>query len=102
MLADPAMKEEAAATPPEGSSAGAENLSAGGTEKTFGYAWDRNLTDKDGHGQFAPYIELMSAFTPTISLILVSFNPERPNNGANSGIRFKRSARRNKPICKRV
>lgn len=26
---------------------------------SFGYAWDRNLTDKDGHGQFAPYIELM-------------------------------------------
>ncbi len=26
----------------------------------FGYAWDRNLTDKDAGGQFAPYIELMA------------------------------------------
>jgi len=26
----------------------------------FGYAWDRNLTDKDGQGQFGPYIELMA------------------------------------------
>lgn len=26
----------------------------------FGYAWDRNLTDKDAHGEFAPYIELMA------------------------------------------
>jgi tetratricopeptide (TPR) repeat protein len=26
----------------------------------FGYAWDRNLTDADEHGEFAPYIELMS------------------------------------------
>ena len=26
----------------------------------FGYAWDRNLTDKDSRGEFAPYIEIMS------------------------------------------
>ena len=26
----------------------------------FGYAWDRNLTDPDARGEFAPYIELMS------------------------------------------
>jgi tetratricopeptide (TPR) repeat protein len=26
----------------------------------FGYAWDRNLTDKDAHGEFGPYIELMA------------------------------------------
>ena len=26
----------------------------------FGYAWDRNLTDKDAQGEFAPYIEIMS------------------------------------------
>jgi hypothetical protein len=26
----------------------------------FGYAWDRNLTDKDARGEFAPYIELMA------------------------------------------
>ena len=26
----------------------------------FGYAWDRNLTDADGGGEFAPYIEIMS------------------------------------------
>ena len=26
----------------------------------FGYAWDRNLTDADGSGEFAPYIEIMS------------------------------------------
>jgi tetratricopeptide (TPR) repeat protein len=26
----------------------------------FGYAWDRNLTDADGQGQFAPYIEIMA------------------------------------------
>ncbi len=26
----------------------------------FGYAWDRNLTDKDERGEFAPYIEIMS------------------------------------------
>ena len=26
----------------------------------FGYAWDRNLTDPDGHGEFAPYIEIMA------------------------------------------
>ena len=26
----------------------------------FGYAWDRNLTDADGHGEFAPYIEIMA------------------------------------------
>ena len=26
----------------------------------FGYAWDRNLTDKDANGEYAPYIELMA------------------------------------------
>ena len=26
----------------------------------FGYAWDRNLTDADASGEFAPYIEIMS------------------------------------------
>ncbi len=26
----------------------------------FGYAWDRNLTDADERGEFAPYIELMA------------------------------------------
>ncbi len=26
----------------------------------FGYAWDRNLTDADTNGEFAPYIELMA------------------------------------------
>lgn len=26
----------------------------------FGYAWDRNLTDADEHGEHAPYIELMA------------------------------------------
>lgn len=26
----------------------------------FGYAWDRNLTDADAAGEFAPYIELMA------------------------------------------
>jgi len=26
----------------------------------FGYAWDRNLTDPDGTGEYAPYIELMA------------------------------------------
>ncbi|HEV2434930.1 MAG TPA: DUF5107 domain-containing protein [Verrucomicrobiae bacterium] len=26
----------------------------------FGYAWDRNLTDADAHGGFAPYIEIMA------------------------------------------
>ena len=26
----------------------------------FGYAWDRNLTDQDSRGEFAPYIEIMS------------------------------------------
>ncbi len=26
----------------------------------FGYAWDRNLTDPDAQGQYAPYIELMA------------------------------------------
>lgn len=26
----------------------------------FGYAWDRNLTDPDARGEFAPYIELMA------------------------------------------
>lgn len=26
----------------------------------FGYAWDRNLTEPDTNGQYAPYIELMS------------------------------------------
>ena len=26
----------------------------------FGYAWDRNLTDADAHGEFGPYIEIMA------------------------------------------
>ncbi len=26
----------------------------------FGYAWDRNLTDPDAHGECAPYIEIMA------------------------------------------
>jgi tetratricopeptide (TPR) repeat protein len=26
----------------------------------FGYAWDRNLTDVDAHGEYGPYIELMA------------------------------------------
>ena len=26
----------------------------------FGYAWDRNLTDPDEHGEYGPYIELMA------------------------------------------
>lgn len=26
----------------------------------FGYAWDRNLTDRDHNGEFAPYIEIMA------------------------------------------
>ncbi len=26
----------------------------------FGYAWDRNLTDRDAQGEFAPYIEIMA------------------------------------------
>ncbi len=26
----------------------------------FGYAWDRNLTDADANGEYAPYIELMA------------------------------------------
>ncbi|HKI68337.1 MAG TPA: DUF5107 domain-containing protein [Verrucomicrobiae bacterium] len=26
----------------------------------FGYAWDRNLTDADVHGEFPPYIEIMA------------------------------------------
>ena len=26
----------------------------------FGYAWDRNLTDRDGKDEFAPYIEIMA------------------------------------------
>jgi len=26
----------------------------------FGYAWDRNLTDADANGEFAPYIEIMA------------------------------------------
>ena len=26
----------------------------------FGYAWDRNLTERDGRGEFGPYIELMA------------------------------------------
>src|ERR1035438_9206535 len=26
----------------------------------FGYAWDRNLTDADKNGEFAPYIEIMA------------------------------------------
>src|SRR5579859_4956542 len=26
----------------------------------FGYAWDRNLTDADQNGEFAPYIEIMA------------------------------------------
>jgi tetratricopeptide (TPR) repeat protein len=26
----------------------------------FGYAWDRNLTDADAHGEFSPYIEIMA------------------------------------------
>jgi tetratricopeptide (TPR) repeat protein len=26
----------------------------------FGYAWDRNLTDTDAHGEFGPYIEIMA------------------------------------------
>jgi tetratricopeptide (TPR) repeat protein len=26
----------------------------------FGYAWDRNLTEPDAHGEFGPYIELMA------------------------------------------
>jgi tetratricopeptide (TPR) repeat protein len=26
----------------------------------FGYAWDRNLTDADTHGEFGPYIEIMA------------------------------------------
>jgi tetratricopeptide (TPR) repeat protein len=26
----------------------------------FGYAWDRNLTDKDSKGEYAPYIEIMA------------------------------------------
>jgi tetratricopeptide (TPR) repeat protein len=26
----------------------------------FGYAWDRNLTDPDGKGEYAPYIEIMA------------------------------------------
>ncbi|HXC99759.1 MAG TPA: DUF5107 domain-containing protein [Verrucomicrobiae bacterium] len=26
----------------------------------FGYAWDRNLTDPDSHGEFGPYIEIMA------------------------------------------
>jgi tetratricopeptide (TPR) repeat protein len=26
----------------------------------FGYAWDRNLTEKDGKGEYGPYIELMA------------------------------------------
>lgn len=26
----------------------------------FGYAWDRNLTEPDGRGEFAPYIEVMA------------------------------------------
>jgi len=26
----------------------------------FGYAWDRNLTEKDSRGQYAPYIEIMA------------------------------------------
>jgi tetratricopeptide (TPR) repeat protein len=26
----------------------------------FGYAWDRNLTDKDGKGEYGPYIEIMA------------------------------------------
>jgi len=26
----------------------------------FGYAWDRNLTEKDGRGEYGPYIEIMA------------------------------------------
>ena len=26
----------------------------------FGYAWDRNLTEPDANGEFAPYIEIMA------------------------------------------
>ncbi|MHB1307891.1 MAG: DUF5107 domain-containing protein [Limisphaerales bacterium] len=26
----------------------------------FGYAWDRNLTDPDAHGEYGPYIEIMA------------------------------------------
>ena len=26
----------------------------------FGYAWDRNLTEKDGKGEYGPYIEIMA------------------------------------------
>ena len=26
----------------------------------FGYAWDRNLTERDAQGEFAPYIEIMA------------------------------------------
>ena len=26
----------------------------------FGYAWDRNLTNQDAHGEYGPYIEIMS------------------------------------------
>ena len=26
----------------------------------FGYAWDRNLTEKDAQGEYGPYIELMA------------------------------------------
>jgi len=28
--------------------------------QAFGYAWDRNLTDRDARGEYAPYIELMA------------------------------------------
>jgi len=62
----------------------------------FGYAWDRNLTDKDG-----PYIELMAGFIPIINPIFRSLRPERRRPGANTGIPSKKSVLPNRRISAR-
>ena len=59
----------------------------------FGYAWDRNLTDPDARGEFAPYIEIMAGVytdnqpdfsflqpgeTKIVEPVLVSDSEDRP------------------------
>ena len=59
----------------------------------FGYAWDRNLTDPDARGEYAPYIEIMAGVYTDNQPDFSFLNPARPRRGASTGIPSRKSAR---------
>jgi hypothetical protein len=61
----------------------------------FGYAWDRNLTDADESGEFAAYIEIMAGVYTDNQPDFSFLQPGETKSGANIGIPFRKSARRN-------